>query len=109
METKSKLLEQGQFTKVFELNDVKLFIHKGVMEENEEKRYFLIHNIPIIPELNVERIELPVNCEDENEMNESFDNLDCAYADFFINGIIEQIRIQKEQVDKEQIDNQQNN
>ena len=104
METKSKLLEQGKFTKVFELNDVKLFIHKGVMEENEEKRYFLIHNIPIIPELNVERIELPVNCENEQEMNESFEQLDCVYADYFINGIVEQIRIQKEQ-----IENQSNN
>ena len=104
METKSKLLEQGKFTKVFELNDVKLFIHKGVMEENEEKRYFLIHNIPIIPELNVERIELPVNCENEQEMNESFEQLDCVYADYFINGIVEQIRIQKEQ-----LENQSNN
>lgn len=104
METKSKLLEQGQFTKVFELNDIKLFIHKGVMEENDEKRYFLIHNIPIIPELNVERIELPVNCENEQEMNESFEQLDCVYADYFINGIVEQIRIQKEQ-----LENQSNN
>ena len=104
METKSKLLEQGKFTKVIELNDVKLFIHKGVMEENEEKRYFLIHNIPIIPELNVERIELPVNCENEQEMNESFEQLDCVYADYFINGIVEQIRIQKEQ-----LENQSNN
>lgn len=104
METKSKLLERGQFTKVFELNDIKLFIHKGVMEENDEKRYFLIHNIPIIPELNVERIELPVNCENEQEMNESFEQLDCVYADYFINGIVEQIRIQKEQ-----LENQSNN
>jgi hypothetical protein len=102
METKSKLVEQGQFTKVFELNDVKLFIHKGVMEENDEKRFFLIHSMPIIQELNVERIELPVACESEQEMNESFEQLDCAYADFFIGGIIEQIRMQKEQLRKEE-------
>jgi hypothetical protein len=102
METKSKLVEQGQFTKVFELNDVKLFIHKGVMEENDEKRFFLIHNIPIIHELNVERIELPVSCEDENEMNESFEQLDCVYADFFIEGIISQIHTQKEQLEKQE-------
>ena len=102
METKSKLIEQGKFTKEFELNDVKLFIHKGVMEQNDEKRYFLIHNIPVIAELNVERIELPVSCEGEEEMNESFEKLDCVYADFFINGIIEQIRSQKEQLRKEE-------
>lgn len=102
METKSKLVEQGQFTKVFELNDVKLFIHKGVMEEEGENKYFLIHSIPIIQELNIERIELPVGCEHEQEMNESFEQLDCAYADFFINGIIEQIRMQKEQLRKEE-------
>jgi hypothetical protein len=35
-------------------------------------------------------------------MNESFEQLDCAYADFFINGIIEQIRMQKEQLRKEE-------
>lgn len=102
METKSKLLEQGQFTKVFELNDVKLFIHKGVLEEENEKKYFLIHSIPEIPELNVAQIELPVGCENEEEMNESFMQLDCAYADYFINGIIEQIRSQKEQLRKEE-------
>lgn len=102
METKSKLIEKGQFTKVFELNDIKLFIHKGVMEVEEEKRFFLIHTIPEIPELNVAQIELPVACESEEEMNESFDNLDSAYADYFINGIIEQIRSQKEQLRKEE-------
>jgi hypothetical protein len=102
METKSKLVEQGKFTKVFELNDVKLFIHKGVMEEEGENKYFLIHNIPIIQELNVERIELPVGCENEKEMDESFEQLDCAYADFFIEGIVSQIRMQKEQLEKQE-------
>ena len=102
METKSKLLKRGQFTIEFELNDVKLFINKGVLEEEEGKKYFLIHCIPEIPELSVAQIELPVGCESEEEMNESFEQLDSAYADYFINGIIEQIRSQKEELRKEE-------
>lgn len=70
------LVANNNITKTFKAiskvgGEIDVFITKAFDEDSS--KHFLILNIPIIPKLSVERLQLPISFESEEFRNNSFD------------------------------------
>ena len=91
MQIKFELLENGEFTKVFQMEDTKMFIHQRYDEESNS--YYLLCAIPSIT-LNgsmLQDVQLPIPIESKEEMESIFKDFDNTYADNLFARILAQI------------------
>jgi hypothetical protein len=91
MQIKFELLENGEFTKVFQMEDTKMFIHQRLEEETDT--YYLLCAIPSIT-LNgnlLQDLQLPIPFESKEVMEEIFNEFDNTYADNLFARILAQI------------------
>jgi hypothetical protein len=90
-----ELVSKNDFTKIYKSYDIELFISKAYDED--EKKHFLIHSIPEIPEVGVARIQFPLVFDDEKSRDDVFDGLTEADAAAFIESLITEIKSRKQQ------------
>ncbi|NBX27696.1 MAG: hypothetical protein EBR55_05525 [Chitinophagia bacterium] len=91
MQIKFELLENGEFTKVFQMEDTKMFIHQRFEEESDT--YYLLCAIPSIT-LNgsmLQDVQLPIPIESKEEMQNIFKDFDNTYANNLFARILAQI------------------
>jgi len=91
MQIKFELLENGEFTKVFQMEDTKMFIHQRFEEESDT--YYLLCAIPFIT-LNgsvLQDVQLPIPLESKEAMIEIFNEFDNTYANNLFARILAQI------------------
>jgi hypothetical protein len=91
MQIKFELLENGEFTKVFQMEDTKMFIHQRFEEESDT--YYLLCAIPFIT-LNgsvLQDVQLPIPLESKEVMIEIFNEFDNTYANNLFARILAQI------------------
>lgn len=91
MQIKFELLENGEFTKVFQMEDTKMFIHQRFEEESDT--YYLLCAIPSIT-LNgsmLQDVQLPIPLESKEVMIEIFNEFDNTYANNLFARILAQI------------------
>ncbi len=91
MQIKFELLENGEFSKVFQMEDTKMFIHQRFEEESDT--YYLLCAIPSIT-LNgsmLQDLQLPIPLESKELMQEIFNEFDNTYANNLFARILAQI------------------
>jgi hypothetical protein len=96
---KSTLVSENEFSKVFKVDDVDLYVTQAFDEESNT--YFLICSIPVIPILNVEHIKFPIAFQSKEEMGQGFTQLTPDWASKFISDAIEYIKENRRKVEEE--------
>jgi hypothetical protein len=96
---KSTLVSENEFSKVFKVDDVDLYVTQAFDEESNT--YFLICSIPVIPVLNVEHIKFPIAFQTKEEMGQGFTQLTPDWASKFISDAIEYIKENRKKVEEE--------
>jgi hypothetical protein len=96
---KSTLVSENEFSKVFKVDDVDLYVTQAFDEESNT--YFLICSIPVIPVLNVEHIKFPIAFQTKEEMGQGFTQLTPDWASKFISDAIEYIKENRRKVEEE--------
>ena len=95
-----KLEAENEFTKTFKYEDIDMYVSKAFDEDSDT--HYLVFNIPVIPELNISQIQLPVQFNSEKERNEAFKSFDIHQAKKFIDDLINQVRTNKAKAEAEQ-------
>jgi hypothetical protein len=96
---KSTLVSENEFSKVFKVDDVDLYVTQAFDEESNT--YFLICSIPVIPVLNVEHIKFPIAFKTKEEMGQGFTQLTPDWASKFISDATEYIKENRRKVEEE--------
>jgi len=91
-----KLESENEFTKVFKYNDIDLYLSKAFDEDSDT--HFLVGNIPDIPQYKVQRVQFPIQFDTAEQRDEEFKKFDSQSAKSFIEGILQQIKTQKEKI-----------
>ena len=99
-----ELVSENEFTKVFKVNDMDLFVSKAFDAETD--KHYLVNGIPVIPELNVSEIQYPILFETEELRDEAFSEVNIHYAKAFVRDLVLGIKLRNEQnkIDKPEIE-----
>ena len=89
---KAIILESNEFSRIYEYEGVKLYVAKAFDDINN--KHYLICSIPEIPELNVLKIQYPMEFHLEADRDSVFETFD---AKDFIDAIKSQIVKNKEE------------
>jgi len=91
-----KLVSENEFTKVFKVDDVDIYVSKA-HDEDSGMWYFII-SIPIIPKLGVEHIKFPIAFNSKEEMEQGFPQLTPDWASKFLEDAIEYIENNRKEI-----------
>lgn len=98
----SELVSENEFTKVFKIDDVDMFISQAFDEETN--LHYLIISIPEIPKIGVSHIQFPIAFNLKEEMQQAFkEQLTPDWASKFLSDAIQHIeenRKKAEETDK---------
>ena len=85
------LLENGEFSKVFQMEDTKMFIHQRLDEESET--YYLLCAIPemIVNGSTLQDVHLPMPFQSKEEMESVFQEFENEHANNLFAMILAQI------------------
>lgn len=95
----NQVISENNFTKAYFYNGVQIFISKAFDEDSD--KHFLVHSIPLIPELNVHHLQFPIEFESEAQRDEQFDSLDLEIAGEAIEMFKEYIQLNSEKLKSE--------
>ena len=94
----SVLVSENEFTKVFKVDEIDLYLSKA--HDEESGMYFLICSIPTIPEVGVEHIKFPIGFNTKEEMEQGFTQLTPDWASKFVQDAIQYIKDNKEKAEE---------
>ena len=86
----NKLVSKNDFTKIFKLGDVDLYVHKA--HDEDSSKWFLVCSIPHLKELNIADLKYPITFDTQREMNKGFKAFDVDGALIFIKELISEIK-----------------
>ncbi len=86
------LVESNEFSRTYQLGDVKLYIAKAF--DDIQNKHYIVCSIPEIPELSVLKIQYPMEFQVEADRDSVFETFD---AEDFIQAVKNQIIKNKEQ------------
>jgi hypothetical protein len=86
------VLESNEYSRTYQLGDVKLYIAKAF--DDVQNKHYIVCSIPEIPELNVLKIQYPMEFQLEADRDSVFETFD---AEDFIQAVKNQIVKNNEQ------------
>ena len=108
MQMQFNLLENGEFSKVFQMEDTKMFIHQRLDEESET--YYLLCAIPemIVNGSTLQDVHLPMPFQSKEEMESVFQEFQDSHANNLFAMILAQI-VSNESNSNQDIEQPENN
>jgi hypothetical protein len=101
-----ELIAENEFSKTFkykdEINDIDLFVAKAY--DDEQEKHYIVASIPIIKEVNAERVQFPFIFNDESDRDNGFEGFDVSFAKTFIPELIKMIKDNNEKQEKERLE-----
>ena len=94
---KVKIVSENEFTKHYNYEEKEINCYLSKAYDEETDKHFLVVSIPKIQELNASHIQFPMGFENEAERNEYFESFNAL---LFIDGLLEQMKIQIENAKK---------
>ena len=90
--SENKLVSENEFSKVFKLNSVDLYVHKA--NDEDSGKWFLICSIPmlVVNGYNVADLKYPITFDTEEGMNLGFQDFDLFNALEFIDELTEEVK-----------------
>jgi hypothetical protein len=90
--SENKLVSENEFTKIFKLNSLDLYVHKA--HDEDSGKWFLICSIPmlVVNGFNVSDLKYPIVFDSEGDMNLGFADFDLYNALQFIDELSEEIK-----------------
>jgi hypothetical protein len=96
----SILVSENEFTKVFKIDDVDMFVTQAYDEES--KLHYLIISVPEIPKIGVAHIQFPIAFNLKEEMQQAFkEQLTPDWARKFLSDAIQHIEDNKKQSEED--------
>ena len=90
--SENKLVSENEFSKVFKLNSVDLYVHKA--NDEDSGKWFLSCSIPmlVVNGYNVADLKYPIVFDSEGDMNLGFSDFDLFNALEFIDELTEEVK-----------------
>jgi len=102
---KAVLISENEFTKIFELDDIRVVFSKAYDEDS--KLHFIVSSIPEIKELGVMHIQFPFTFKTEKQRDKGFKKMDELFALAYINNAKRFIISNQEKAKQEEAKKQQ--
>jgi hypothetical protein len=94
----SVLVSENEFTKIFKVDDIDLFLSKA--HDEESGMYYIICSIPTIPKVGVEHIKFPIAFNTKDEMEQGFTQITPDWASKFLQDAIQYIEDNRKQAEE---------